>query len=143
MANPIRNRQVQGNNIRDGGSIDNFTYNEKAGSRKTSEVGRSLLPLGDGAAAFTTDASTKRILPSAGLNLAVYNNSAAVHAVTVGDNTMTPQAAGAVQTAGSPTAPFVGVPCMPNAWTYVAAAQWNYIATDNAALLVFIIDDSS
>ena len=72
MANPIRNRQVQGNNIRDGGSIDNFTYNEKAGSRKTSEVGRSLLPLGDGAAAFTTDASTKRILPSAGLNLAVY-----------------------------------------------------------------------
>ena len=83
---------------------------KKSGARKSVDVGRALIPLGDGASGFTTNASTApRILPSAGVNLAIYNNSGAVGAVTVGDNTMTAQAPGAVQVSGSNV--FVGVPC--------------------------------
>lgn len=139
MALQIKDRKIKGDQTRDPSNIELLTYNEKAGSRKSSEVGRALIPMGDGAAGFTTDASTKRVLPAAGINLAIYNNSGAVHAVTVGDSTVTAQAAGAVQVSGSNV--FVGVPCAPNAWTYLAAAQWNYVQTDSAALLVFIIDD--
>jgi hypothetical protein len=135
----IKNRQIPGDQSRDPSAIELLSWSEKAGSRKSSEVGRALIPLGNGAAGFTTDASTPRILPSAGLNLAIYNNAGAVGAVTVGDNTMTPQAPGAVQVSG--TNVFVGVPCQPNAWTYLAAAQWNWVASTAATLLVFIIDD--
>lgn len=137
----IRERQIPGDQTRDPSIIELLTYNEKSGARKSIEVGRSLIPLGDGAGGFTTNASTPRILPSAGLDLAIYNNAGTVGAVTVGDNTMTAQAPGAVQSGG--TAPFVGVPCMPNAWTYLAAAQWNWVASTASTLLVFIIDDST
>lgn len=140
MATPkIRNRSVPGDKSRDPSSIELNTYNEKAGSRKSSEVGRKLLPMGNGAGGFTTDASTKRILDSAGLNIAVYNNSAAVHAVTVGDSTVTAQAAGAVQAGTN----FAGMPCPPNAWSYFALGEWNNVVTDSATLMVFVIDDDS
>lgn len=139
----IKNRAIPGDQQRDPSSIDNLTYNERAGARKSMDVGRALLPIPIPAGAFSTDASTKRILPSAGMQLAIYNNSAAVHAVTVGDGTVTAQAAGAVQTAGSPTAPFVGVACTPNSWTYLATGQWNNVVTDSALLLVYIVDDPS
>jgi hypothetical protein len=136
----IKDRQLPGDQSRDPSLIDLLTYNERAGARKSTEVGRALLPLGDGAGGFTTNASTApRVLPSAGLNLAVYNNSGSVGAVTVGDNTMTAQAPGAVQISGSNA--FVGVPCQPNAWTYLAAYQWNWVAANASTLLVFIIDD--
>lgn len=135
----IKNRAIPSDQTRDPSAIELLTYNEQAGSRKSSEVGRALIPMGDGAAGFTTDATTRRILPSAGKNLAIYNNSAAVHAVTVGDVTVTAQAAGAVQNSAGNI--FVGVACQPNAWTYLAAAQWNYVISDSALLLVYIIDD--
>lgn len=141
MAIQIKNRAIPGDQIRDPSAIDNLTYNERAGARKSVDVGRALLPIPTTGGAASTDASTKRILPSAGVNLAIYNNSAAVHAVTVGDSTVTAQAAGAVQTSGSNF--FVGVACTPNAWTYLAAGQWNNVITDSALLLVYIIDDPS
>jgi len=138
----IRERQIAGDQSRDPSSIELLSYNEKAGARKSAEVGRALIPLGDGAGGYTTNASTaRRVLPSAGVNLAIYNNAGAVGAVTVGDNTVASQAPGAVQVSGNNV--FVGVPCPPNAWTYLAAAQWNYVVASAATLLVFIIDDAT
>lgn len=143
MATPvIKNRQLAGDKSRDPSIIELLTYNEKAGARKSIEVGRALIPLGDGAGGYTTNASTApRVLPSAGRNLAIYNNAGAIGAVTVGDNTMTAQAAGAVQISGSNV--FVGVPCPAGQWTYLAAGQWNYVAATAATLLVFLIDDDT
>lgn len=138
----IKNRAIAGDKSRDPSIVDLLMYNEKSGARKSINVGQTLIPLGDGAGGFTTNASTApRILPSAGRNLAIYNNAGAVGAVTVGDNTMTAQAPGAVQVSGSNV--FVGVPCPPNAWTYLSAAQWNYVAATAATLLVFLIDDDT
>ncbi len=143
MALKIRNRSIPSDQSRDPGSVAAITYNEKSGAQKNTEVGRALLPLPLTATTWTTDASTKRSLPSAGRNLAIYNNSAAVHAVTVGDSTMAAQAAGVVQTSGSPSAPFVGVPVPPNEWLYLACGEWSFVQTDSALLLVFLIDDPS
>jgi hypothetical protein len=137
---PIRNRQIQGDQSRDPSSVELLTYSEKSGARKSVNLGPALLPLA-AAGSNTTNATTPVALPSAGVQLAIYNNSGTVQAVTVGDSTMAPQASGAVQTLGSPTAPFVGVPCMPNAWTYLSSAQWNYVAATSANLLVFLVDD--
>jgi hypothetical protein len=142
MALPqIKNRNWQSDQTRDPSAIDNITYNERAGARKVTEVGKYLIPLNNGAGGFTTDASTVRVLQAAGLNLAIYNNSGTVQAVTFGDSTMAPQAAGIVQTGAN--APFVGIPCTPNSWTYVASGIWQYVGTSNASLLVFVIDDPS
>jgi hypothetical protein len=136
----IRERQIPGDQSRDMSTIELLTYNEKAGARKSVEVGRALIPLGDGAGGFTTNAATApRILPSAGINLAIYNNSGAVGSITVGDNTMVSQAPGAVQISGSNV--FVGVPVQPNGWLYLSSAQWNWVAASASTLLVFIIDD--
>jgi hypothetical protein len=135
----IRERQIPGDQSRDPSIVELLTYNEKAGARKSVEVGRALIPLGNGASGFTTDASTKRILPSAGINLAIYNNSGTVGAVTVGDSTVTAQAPGAVQVSGSNV--FVGVPVAPNSWTYLSSSQWNFVVSTASTLLVFIIDD--
>ena len=138
----IKSRQLAGDKSRDPSIVELLSYNEKSGARKSIEVGRALLPLGDGAGGYTTNAAAApRVLPSAGRNLAIYNNAGAVGAVTVGDNTMTAQAAGAVQVSG--TNVFVGVPCPPNSWTYLSAAQWNYVAATAATLLVFLIDDDT
>lgn len=142
MANPqIKNRAIPSDQTRDPASIELLTYNEKSGARKSVNVGNALIPLGDGAAGFTTDATTRRSLGTGGKNLAIYNNSAAVHAVSVGDVTVTASAAGAVQTSGSNI--FVGVACTPNSWTYLSTAQWNYVIADSALLLVYLIDDPS
>src|ERR1700677_973147 len=122
----IKSRQVVGDKSRDLAIIELLSYNEKAGARKSIEVGRALIPLQNGATTYTTNATTPIALPSAGRNLAIYNNAGTVAAVTVGDNTMTPQAAGAVQVSNGN--PFVGVACAPNSWTYLSAGQWNYVA---------------
>jgi hypothetical protein len=142
MAIPvIKSRQVVGDKSRDLAIIELLSYNEKSGGRKSIEVGRALLPLQNGATTYTTNATTPIALPSAGKNLAVYNNSGTVAAVTVGDNTMTPQASGVVQISGANA--FVGVPCQPNAWTYLSAGQWNYVGATAGTLLVFLIDDDT
>lgn len=141
MMPKIQNRAIPGDQSRDPAIVELLTYNERAGARKSINVGPSLLPLGDGAGGYTTDASTKRVLPSAGIQLYVYNNSSSVEAVTLGDTTMTAQAAGAVQTSGSPTAPFIGVPVPPNSYLYISSGIWNYVATNSSSLIVMIVDD--
>jgi hypothetical protein len=133
-------RNIPGPITRDQATIDNLTYSESAGARKSAEVGRHLLPLPDGAAGFTTNATTALILPSAGKNLAVYNNAGAVGSITLGeDNTVTSQAPGAVQ-AGTQ---HVGIACPPNAWTYIATGNQNWVIASAATLLVYLIDDDS
>lgn len=138
----IYKRNIPGSNVQDPSVIEAMQYSDAAGSKKVSEVGRHHLPLkfvNAGAVAYTTDASTIRQLDNLGACLAVYNNSAAVHAVTLGEaSTQTALAAGVTDSTGH-----VGVPCMPNAWTYIACATSKFVITDNAALLVFLIDDNT
>lgn len=138
MANK-KQRQIEGFDVRDPSIIDNLKYNEPAGADKNLSVGPKLLPLPASATTFTTDASTKKVLPKGGCNLAIYNKDTALHAVTIGDSTVTAQAAGAVQSSTN----FVGIPCPPGAWTYVSCGNNNNVVTDNNNLLVFIIDDST
>lgn len=137
----IKERQMPGDQSRDMATVDLLTYNEKSGARKALNLGPNYLPLSNGSGGFTTDASTKRILPAAGQQLYVYNSGTVVYAVTVGDSTMTAQAPGVVQTSGNPTAPFVGIPCPPGIWTWIGMGQWNQVMTNNAALMVFLVDD--
>jgi hypothetical protein len=135
----IKNRAIPGDQSRDPSAVELLTYNERSGARKSIEVGRALLPLQNSATTYTTNATTPIALPSAGKNLAIYNNSGAVGAVTVGDSTMTPQAAGAVQVSAGNA--FVGVAVAPNSWTYLSSGIWNYVGTTAATLLVYLIDD--
>lgn len=135
----IKNRSIPGDQVRDPSSVDLLTYNEKAGARKSLTVGPALIPLGDGAGSFTTNATTRKALPSAGSQLAIYNNAAAVASVTVGDVTVASQAPGAIQTSG--TNVFVGVAIPANSWLYLSSAQWTYVIASAATVLVYLIDD--
>ena len=138
MAN-IKKRNINGNLVQDPGAIDILTYSDQVGASKVSENGRSLVPLGNGAGGYTTDATTARILPSAGRNLAIFNNSAVVYSVTVSNSGATAAlAVGATDASGN-----VGVACAPNAYTYVACNQNNWVKTNNALLIVYLIDDST
>lgn len=135
----INKRMIPGNQIVDPSSIDILQHNDAAGSKKVSEVGRHLLPLGDGAGGFTTNATTAKVLPAMGLCLAVYNNAAAVGAVTLGeDNTVASLAAGVTNASGH-----VGIPCAANAWTYIACSSQNWVIASAATLLVFVVDDNT
>lgn len=135
-------RNVPGDKIQDPSAIHNLEYNNAAGSKKVSEVGRHLLPIpyvSVGVVVYTTDASTKRILPSLGRCLAVYNNAGAVGSVTLGETSaIVSLAAGVTDASGH-----VGIPCTPNAWTYIACNEQQWVITSAATLMVFIIDDDS
>lgn len=138
MAN-INKRNVPGNVVQDPSAIDINTYSDQCGAWKVSENGRSLLPLGDGAGGFTTNAATARILPGAGQNLAVYNSDTTVHSITVsGSGSTTALASGATNTNGN-----VGVACPPGIYTYIACNQSNWVITDSATLYVYLIADYS
>lgn len=128
------------NNIKDTGQLENLTYNEYSGSKKVSEVGRKLSPMDDGTGAgYTTDASTARVLPGMGKNLAVYNNASSVAAISLGDdNTIAALTPGQCDSNGN-----VGIPCAPNAWTYVACGSKTWVRSSVATLLVFLIDDDT
>lgn len=135
----IKKRKMDGARISDQSYISNMAFNERAGANKSTEVGRKLIPLKSNATTFTTDASTARALVAAGKNIAVYNNSNAVKAVTFGeDNTITALAAGATDASGH-----VGVACAPNAWTYTAAGESTWVIASDATTLVYLIDDDS
>lgn len=141
---PKNTRNIQGSEVRDTSTIANVTYNEKAGAQKNTDVGRKLLPLGDGASGYTTDATTARKLPSKGRNLAVYNNANAVASVTIGDNTtvaLTSQAAGAVLALSNGQS--VGIACKPNDWTYIACGELDWVIASAATALVYLIDDDT
>lgn len=138
-----KQRVFPGNKTQDPSSISNFTYNEASGAQKNVEVGLKLLPLGDGAGDFTTNATTAKKLPLPGRNLAVYNNAGAVGSITLGTNTpaLVSQAPGAVQT--GTLGQSVGIPCLPNAWTLIAAGELDWVIASAATLLVFLIDDET
>lgn len=136
-------RKFPGQKTQDPNAIANLTYNNSSGAQKNAEVGRKLLPLGDGAAGFTTNATTARKLPSKGRNLAVYNSAAAVASVTTGTNTpaLVSQAAGAVQ--ASTNGQSVGIACAPNDWTYIACGEHDWVIASAATLLVYLIEDDT
>lgn len=135
----MNKRNIPSNEIVDPSSIANYTYNKAAGAQKNTEVGSHLKPLQVDATTFSTDAQTARRLPSKGKNLAIYNNAATVGSVTLGSASgMAALAAGATDGDGN-----VGIPCKPNDWTYIACNDKEYVRTNAATLLVFIIDDES
>lgn len=134
----INKRAVKGYRVSDPANISNMTFSEKSGARKSTEVGRKLIPLKLNATTWTTDASTALQLPSMGRNFAIYNNSAAVHAVTLSPLQASALAAGAVDSSGN-----VGIACKAADYTYVAAGEAKWIITDSALLLVYMIDDDT
>jgi hypothetical protein len=135
-------RSINSGMIVDPSTLDNLKYNNPAGSQKVSEVGKHLLPLkyiSGGAVAYTTDASTARVLDRAGACLAIYNNSGTVQSLTLNEaSTIASLAPGVTDSAGH-----VGIPCMPNSWTYVACGYSNWVITSSANLLVFLINDET
>lgn len=139
-------RQVQGGNVNqyDPSAIAGMEFSPASGSQKVSEVGRSLLPLkyiaGGTTLTYTTDASTARILDAPGACLAVYNNSGTLGSITLGSGASAPTvlAAGATNSNGG-----VGIPCMPNAWTYIACSGNNWVISSASTLLVFQIEDNT
>ena len=136
-----KTRVLQGQNTVDPSSIDSMIYNEPAGAQKNMEVGRHLMPLQNGAASWTTNATTAIILPNAGRCLAVYNNASTVGSITLGDNDFPPtsQVAGAVQ--ASTNGRNVGIACPPNEWSFIACGDQNQVIASAATLLVYLIDD--
>jgi hypothetical protein len=136
-------RNFPGNKVQDPSSIANLTYNESAGAQKNTEVGHKKLALPDGASGWTTNATVAKKLPKKGANLAVYNNAAAVGSITTGTNTpaLVSQAPGAVQ--ASTDGQSVGIACPPNAWTYIACGEHDWVIASAATLLVYLIEDDT
>lgn len=136
----INRRKLSGIRVEDIGTIDNIQHSYQSGSKKVSEVGRSLTSIPLSATTWTTDATTARNMQAAGRNIAVYNNHTAVHAVTFGDTSgVTAQAAGATEAVTGNA----GLPCPPAAWSYFAAGEKTWVITDSNTLLVFLIQDDS
>lgn len=138
----IKKRNFPGNMTQDLGAIGNLTYSNPSGAEKITEVGRHLIPLptpGTGTG-YTTDVSSAAYaLPSAGRNLAVYNNSGSVGSITFGSaSTVASLAVGVTDSSGN-----VGLPCMPNSWSYFASGYSNYVISSASTLLVFLINDDS
>jgi len=135
-------RNVQGKKVEDVPVIANNIYNNAAGAQKNAEVGRFLVPLNIDGSTYTTDATTARRLPSKGRNVAVYNNSGVVHSITAGDRDVAAMVALAIGVVDNATRR-VGIACPPNAWTYVALYEQQDVISDNAALLVYLIEDDT
>lgn len=135
-------RNLPGGTVYDSHTIHTMEFNPAAGGQKVLEVGRCLIPLGNGNASYTTDATTARILPNFGRNIAVYNNANTVGAVTVSaDSGVTALTPGQVNTTAGAGFGDVGVPCKPNDWTYIACGEKNYVIASANTLLVFLIED--
>ena len=112
------------------------SYNDPAGAQKNVAVGPKLKPIQLAASSWTTDATIARQI-QAGTQLAIYNNSAVLYSATFGQtSSVAAAAAGAVDAVGN-----VSCACKPNDWTYLAASEDTWVITQNALLLVFIIDD--
>lgn len=138
-------RTIPGSGVVDPGSISSIQYNDAAGSKKVSEVGKHLLPIpvvSAGVLSYvTTVTGTPIPLPRMGMNLAVYNNDTAIHAITLGESATSPAAALAVGITDANG--HVGIPCPPAAWTYIATSSQQWVVADNSKLLIFLIDDNS
>lgn len=132
-------RNLNGYKVYDPASIDNMQFNAPAGAQKQINVGCKLLPLKADATTYTTDATTARALPQIGRSIAVYNNSGTMAAVTFGmDATVTALAAGVTDANAH-----VGLPCVPNDWSYFSGADYQWLIASSANLLVFLIADDT
>lgn len=138
----INKRNLPSNAVQDPGAIDVLEYNNSAGARKVAEVGRHLIPLptpGVGTGYTTNVSAAAFALPSAGKNLAVYNNAGAVGSITLGTaSSVASLAPGVTDSSGN-----VGIACAPNAWTYIACGPQNWVISSAATLLVYLIDDDT
>lgn len=133
-------RQTKGKDIHDVLNIGNLTFNKASGGQKNMAVGPHLKPLIDDASipSYTTNASTVRAVRK-GAVLAIYNNSGTVGSVTLGaDNTVGALAVGATDSDGN-----VGVACKTNDWTLISVYDKNFIITNSASLLVYIVEDDT
>lgn len=133
---PIFKRNIQ--RSLDGQQIKNNQYSDSAGSQKVSEVGLSLggIPTGT---TVTLNATTVQVLPSMGRNLAVYNSTSLTGTVTLGtNNAVASLAPGAVDANNN-----VGIICTPNAWTYIACSNKQFVIASSSTLYVYLIDDES
>jgi hypothetical protein len=130
-------RRKAGTNF-DQHSADSNSYNDPAGAHKVIPGGIVLKPyLYDPASAAVTDFSgTRRQVPK-GSTWAIYNNDTAVHAVTVGDVTVSAQGAGVV------SGLFVGVACPPGQYIYINTYLYDFIITDSNKLIVYAVEDDS
>lgn len=138
MAN--NKRKFVGYQARDEADILNTQNNEAAGAEKNLEVGPHLLPLqASNGIAWTTDCTTIKALPSKGKCLAVYNNSATLGSVTLGETAAQASLAAGVTDASG----HVGIPCKPNDWTRISCGQSTHVISSAATLLVFLVDDDS
>lgn len=112
------------------------SYNDPSGGQKNLQVGPKLKPIQLTSTSWTTDATTARQVP-AGTQLAIYNNSNTLYGARFGStSSVTAGASGAVDVDGNPS-----IPCKPADWTYLSSGEMEWVITQNAALLVFIIDD--
>ena len=118
---------------KDQGLIENIIFNDPAGGQKNLAVGPVLEPIFT-SGGYTTNLTTAT--PVYGCNLAIYNNSGSLHTITLGDSSVTSLGPGVSNTAG-----FVGVPCMPNQWTYLSAGEHTHAIASSTSLLVFRIKD--
>ena len=135
----ILKRNIPGQAVQDPCAIDNYEYDQYSGSQKISEVGRNLLPIPTGASSWTTTPTSATALPSAGKNVAVYNNSAAVGTVNFGSSgSIASLAAGVIDANGN-----AGLPVAPNSWAYFAAGTNTWIISSVATMLVFLINDDT
>ncbi len=123
-------KRRKGKEAYDAGSVDSHSYNDESGARKVIPVGHKLSPLGDG----TTVANTRKKVGQ-GKIIAVYNNLGTVGVITVGDVTVTSGAVGSVASG------FVRIPCKANDWTYINTYDQEYIVTDAATTLCFLVED--
>lgn len=134
----MNKRNVIGNKVQDSAAIQAMQFNEQAGAQKQVEVGPKLLPLDAGTGAPTTNATTAKALPSMGRSIAVYNNGT-IGSITFGDATVTSLAIGATNA----TTKAVGIPCPPNAWTYLSAGEATHVIASAATMFVFLIADDT
>jgi hypothetical protein len=136
----MNNRKIDGTRVVSPGDADVFTYSGPAGARKSTEVGRKLIPIPTPAAspAWTTNIATA-VAIQPGKNIAVYNNANAMGSITFGSaGTVASLAAGAVDANGN-----VGLPCPPNSWSYFASGESNFMISSAATMLVFLIADDT
>jgi hypothetical protein len=114
------------------------TYNAYSGAFKNLEAGHYLLPLLAGTANATTDATTVKTA-RLGSTLAVFNtNATTVYSITLSKaNTV------AAGTAGTVVGEDVSVPCKPLDWTYLNTYDKQFLITEDADLLVFVVADDS
>lgn len=133
----IRSRKSR--DIRDIGAIADMTYNEAAGSRKSSDFGHYLVPIDDGAGGKTTTATSVKAL-ALGVTLAVYNNDSSVHAIRLSaSSSATALAAGIVDSASGE----VGIPIPPNSYKILNNYTMQYLIADSNKLIVMIVLDDS